>query len=185
MYLNIEFSNILNHFYITINNSLQNKLAPILNQHENPINYLKVRYNKDLKFGIFSLDNSILFQKVKQTSNIINLPKILIRNTLYISEKVFNNILDIQSGLSLKMFSKFYANEYNPLLSTFHVQADKKIGGYPIVDFFVNAKIRQTLIFLVAEHVNSSFSSGKYLSSPTNPYRDSSIRFGLKWNLFN
>ncbi len=183
--LNIEFSNILNHFYITTNNSLQNKLAPILNQHENPINYLKVRYNKDLKFGIFSLDNSILFQKVKQTNNIINLPKILIRNTLYISEKVFNNILDIQSGLSLKMFSKFYANEYNPLLSTFHVQTDKKIGGYPIVDFFVNAKIRQTLIFLVAEHVNSSFSSGKYLSSPTNPYRDSSIRFGLKWNLFN
>ena len=62
--------------------------------------------------------------------------------------------------ISLKIFSKFYANEYNPLLSTFHIQSLKKIGGYPLLDFFINAKIRQTRIFLKAEHFNSSISSG-------------------------
>jgi hypothetical protein len=38
---------------------------------------------------------------------------------------------------------------------------------------------------LIAEHFNSSFSSGKFFSSPNTPYRDSNIRFGLSWNLFN
>ena len=131
------------------------------------------------------MDNSIIFQNVTQNQEIINLPKLLIRNTLYISEKVFKNVLDLQSGISLKTFSKFYANEYNPLLSTFHVQTLNKIGGYPILDFFINAKIRQTRIFFIAEHVNSSFSTGKFFSSPTSPYTDSNIRFGLRWNLFN
>lgn len=183
--LNMNYSNILNHFYLTVDNSQQNKLKPIINQYDGKINYFKIRYDKEFKFGIFSLDNSIIFQKVKQNQEIINLPKFLIRNTFYISEKVFKNVLDLQTGISLKIFSKFYANEYNPLLSTFHVQTLNQIGGYPILDFFLNAKIRQTRIFLIAEHVNSSLSSGKFLSSPNSPYRDSNIRFGFRWNLFN
>ena len=146
---------------------------------------IKFRYSNEIKFGKFSLDNTILLQNVDQEDSIINLPKILTRNTLYISEKIFNNVMDIQTGISLKIFSKFYANEYNPLLSTFHIQSLKKIGGYPLLDFFINAKIRQTRIFLKAEHFNSSISSGNFMSSPTTPYRDSSIRFGLRWNLFN
>ena len=183
--LDISFSNIINHFYLTINNDQQSKLIPLVNQFSDDINYIKLKYNKELKFGSFSLDNSILFQNVTQSQEVINLPKLLIRNTLYLSEKIFNNVLDIQTGISLKIFSKFYADEYNPLLSTFHVQTLKKIGGFPILDFFVNAKIRQTRIFLIAEHFNSSFSSGKFFSSPNTPYRDSNIRFGLSWNLFN
>ena len=183
--ISFDFSNILNHLYLTVNNTQQNKLTPHINQHDEEINYLKIRYNKEFKFGIFSFDNSILFQNVIQDQDIINLPKLLLRNTIYISEKVFKNVLDLQTGISLKIFSKYYADEYNPLLSTFHIQTLNKIGGYPIVDFFINAKIRQTRIFLVAEHINSSLSEGKFLSSPTTPYRDSSIRFGIKWNLFN
>ncbi len=183
--ISFRYLNIVNQFYLTVNSDIQNKLTPIANQYYDNINLLKVKYSKEIKFGKFSLDNTILFQNVNQQDSIINLPKFLTRNTLYISEKIFKNVLDIQTGFSLKIFSKFYANEYNPLLSTFHIQTKKKIGGYPLIDFFINAKIRQTRIFVKAEHFNSSMSSGRFLSSPTTPYRDSSIRFGLKWNLFN
>ena len=183
----VSFSllNVTNQFYLTVNSDIVNKLTPITNQYNNQINIIKFRYGNEIKFGKFSLDNTILLQNVDQEDSIINLPKILTRNTLYISEKIFNNVMDIQTGISLKIFSKFYANEYNPLLSTFHIQSSKKIGGYPLLDFFINAKIRQTRIYLKAEHFNSSFSSGNLMSSPSSPYRDSSIRFGLKWNLFN
>ena len=87
--------------------------------------------------------------------------------------------------LKAKYFSKFYSSEYNPLISTFHVQNEIKIGGYPIIDFFLNAKIRQTRLFFIFEHINSSLTGNKYFSTPTNPYRDTSFRFGLNWNLFN
>ena len=78
-----------------------------------------------------------------------------------------------------------YANEYNPLISAFHVQSQKKIGGFPLFDFFFNAKIRQTKIFVIAEHINSSISGNSFYSTPESVYRDFGVRFGFKWNLFN
>ena len=125
----VSFSllNVTNQFYLTVNSDIENKLTPIANQYNNQINIIKFRYSNEIKFGKFSLDNTILLQNVDQEESIINLPKILTRNTLYISEKIFNNVMDIQTGISLKIFSKFYANEYNPLLSTFHIQSLKKL----------------------------------------------------------
>jgi hypothetical protein len=90
-----------------------------------------------------------------------------------------------QTGISVKYFSKYFSNEYNPLISSFHVQTDKKIGGFPVIDLFVNAKIQQTRLFLKAEHFNSTFTGNNFYSSPAYPYRDFIIRFGLVWNFFN
>ena len=66
--LNIGYSNITNHFYLTVDSSQQNKLKPFINQYDGNINYLKIRYNKEFKFGIFSLDNSIIFQMSNKMS---------------------------------------------------------------------------------------------------------------------
>jgi hypothetical protein len=93
--------------------------------------------------------------------------------------------LFFQSGFTFKYFSKYYADEYNPLISSFHIQSKKQIGGFPVIDFFINTKIQQTRLFLKAEHFNSTFSGNNFYSSPGYPYRDFTIRFGLVWNFFN
>ena len=183
--VNLNISEIYNHFYITTDNNLENYMTPILNQFAENIGYLKIKYENQFNFGIFSIDNALIYQNLDQTKQIINLPKFIVRSSIFLSEKIFNNAMDIQTGFSLKVFSKFFADEYNPAISSFNIQNDIKIGGYPIVDFFFNAKIRQTRIFLIAEHFNSSFDSNNFFSSPRVPYRDRNIRFGFNWNLFN
>jgi hypothetical protein len=90
----------------------------------------------------------------------------------------------LQIGVTANYFTKYYANDYNPLLGEFYVQNETKIGGFPLLDFFVNARIRQTRLFLKAEHFNSSMSGYNYYSAPNYPYRDFMIRFGLEWNFF-
>ena len=60
----------------------------------------------------------------------------------------------------------------------------KEIGEFPRVDFFFNAKIQQTRVFLKVEHLNSSMTGYDYYSDPFTPYRDLSVRFGLVWNFF-
>jgi len=75
-------------------------------------------------------------------------------------------------------------NAYDPLLSEFYVQNNKLIGNFPRIDFFINAKIQQTRLYLKAEHINSSLTGYDYYSAPSYPYRDFSIRFGLVWNFF-
>lgn len=181
----ISGSKIMNYFYIYTDNQIEESYLPVLNQASFNIDLLKLKYNKNFTFGKFSMDNTLLLQKVKQKEYVLNLPKYIFRNSFYISEKIFNNVLEIQSGFNFKIFSKFFGDEYNPVISTFHTQNEKKIGEYPIVDFFLNAKIRQTRLFFIFEHINSSLTGNKFYYTPSMPYRDLGFRFGLNWNLFN
>ena len=64
------------------------------------------------------------------------------------------------------------------------IQNNKLIGNFPRIDFFINAKIQQTRLYLKAEHINSSLTGYDYYSAPSYPYRDFSVRFGLVWNFF-
>ena len=86
-----------------------------------------------------------------------------------------------------KVFFKVYLDEIvtEDLISSFHIQSNEKIGGFPLIDFFVNAKIKQTRLYLKAEHINSTATGNNFYSSPSYPYRDFLIRFGLVWNFFN
>ena len=90
----------------------------------------------------------------------------------------------LQTGFTLNYFTQYYANDYNPLLGEFYVQNETKIGDFPMLDFFVNARIRQTRLFLKAEHFNSAMTGFNFYSAPNYPYRDFMIRFGLVWNFF-
>ena len=153
-------------------------------QYNEAINYLSIEASKEFKYGKFALDNTVLFQQVQQSDNILNVPEFVTRNTLYYSDHLFKKALYFQTGFTLNYFTMYYANEYNPLLGEFFVQNQKEIGNFPMVDFFINLRIQQTRIFVKAEHFNSSFTGNTYYSAPHYPYRDFMLRFGLVWNFF-
>ena len=182
--LNLDFRLIDNYTYFSLISD-EKTLIPTVNQNNSTIDYLKIKWNKEFKFGKFALDNSLVYQNVVQDGNFLNVPKFLSRNTIYYSNTILKGALFFQTGLSVKYFSKYYSNEYNPLISSFHIQNEKKIGGFPLIDIFINAKIKQTRLFLKAEHFNSTFTGNNFYSSPSYPYRDFIIRFGLVWNFFN
>ena len=90
----------------------------------------------------------------------------------------------LQTGIIFNYFTEYNMNGYDPLLAEFYTQNQQKLGGFPRLDFFINAKIRQTRIFLKAEHFNSAFTGYNYYSAPNQPFRDFAVRFGLVWNFF-
>ena len=153
-------------------------------QYSGTINYLSLKVAREFKYRKWGLDNTILYQKVVQKDTILNIPQLTIRNTIYFSDEVFKKAMFLQTGVILNYFSKYYADDYNPILGEFFVQKNQKIGNFPMLDFFINARIKQTRVFLKAEHFNSSFSGNKYYSAPNLPYHDFMIRFGLVWNFF-
>ncbi len=149
------------------------------------ITHLKVKYAKEFRWRKFALNNTIMYQNVTQDNDVLNVPQLVTRNTLYFSSDVFKKAMFIQTGITLKYFSKYTMDAYNPLLGEFYIQNSEELGGYPLLDFFINAKVQQTRIYLKAEHFNSSFSGYNYYSAPNYPYRDFVIRFGLVWNFFS
>ena len=153
-------------------------------QYTESINYLNIQAGKEFRYGKFALDNTVLYQQVQQSEAILNVPEFVTRNTLYYSDHLFKKALYFQTGVTLNYFTKFYANEYNPILGESFVQNQKEIGNFPMVDFFVNLRIQRTRIYVKAEHFNSPFTGNTFYSSPHYPYRDFMLRFGLVWNFF-
>ncbi len=170
------------YFDNTTNDITSLLVSPV--QYDKTINYLSVKASKEIKFWKLALDNTILYQNVDQSSAIVNVPQLTTRNTLYYTGHVFKKAMLLQTGVTLNYFTKYYANDYNPLIGEFYVQNETKIGNFPMLDFFVNARIRQTRLFLKAEHFNSAMTGFNFYSAPNYPYRDFMIRFGLVWNFF-
>jgi hypothetical protein len=125
-----------------------------------------------------------MYQEVLNGENILNVPKIITRNTLYYSNHFFKKALYLQTGVIFNYFSEYNMNAYDPVLAEFYVQNNTKIGNFPRLDFFINAKVRQTRIYLKAEHFNSALTGYNYYSAPNYPYRDFTVRFGIVWNFF-
>ena len=155
-------------------------------QASQSINYLKIKYQKELKWRKWALNNTLMYQNVTQETSTLNVPDLVTRNTLYFSSDIFKKAMFMQAGITFKYFSKYNMNGYHPLLAEFYVQNREKLGGFPLLDVFINARVRQTRIFLKAEHLNTVWSKNyNFYAAPNYPYRDFVIRFGLVWNLFS
>jgi hypothetical protein len=180
-----QFSNYKDKVYFA-NTSTNDSVQLILpNQYRKAISYASIQANKEIKYWKLALDNTLLFQAVSQDDPVLNVPKWVTRNSLYFSDYFFEKALYLQSGITFNYFTKYYANGYNPVLADFFVQQKKQIGDFATYDFFINARVRQTRIFLKAEHFNAAWSAtNKFYSAPDYPYRDFIIRFGLVWNFF-
>lgn len=178
--LSFDYSTITNYAYFA--KGELNNVKPF--QSSATINYMRWKAQKEIRYGKFALDNTVMYQQVLNGDNIINVPQIITRNTLYFSDHLFKKALFLQTGFIFNYFTKYNMNSYDPLLAEFYVQNDTELGSFPRIDFFINAKIRQTRIFIKAEHFNSSFTGYDFYSAPTYPYRDFTVRFGLVWNFF-
>jgi len=180
----IDISNIDNYTYFNLE-QIDNGVKVIKpKQYNNTLQYLRLKIKKEFKLGNFALDNTIMYQNVVSDENVLNVPKLIARNTLYYSNQLFKKAMTLQTGVAFNYFSSYKMNGYDPLLAEFYTQNETELGGFPRLDFFINAKVRQTRIFLKAEHFNSSFTGYNYFSAPNQPYRDFNIRFGLVWDFF-
>ena len=178
--IELDYTNINNYTYFAKNE--EQSIKPF--QSEETINYFRIKLNREISYGKFALDNTVLYQNVLNGEDVLNIPQIITRNTLYFRDHLFKKAMYLETGITFNYFTKYNMNGYDPLLAEFYTQNQTKLGGFPRMDFFVNAKIRQTRIYIKAEHFNSHFTGYDYFSAPNNPYRDFTVRFGIVWNFF-
>jgi len=146
-----------------------------------------LQYSNDFQYHKIGLSTDVMLQKVVRGEEILSLPSYVLRGSLYFSNHYYKNHLFVQTGITAKYFEPYYANAYNPVLADFLVQRTQKIGGYPLLDVFVNFKIKRFRFFLKLEHINALWEdkAPTYYSAPLHPYRDYSMRMGLRWIFFN
>ncbi|UBZ08526.1 putative porin [Salegentibacter mishustinae] len=180
--LNIEgrLTQIQNYTYFTENEDTLVK--PF--QAGDQVRYLKLKASKKFDFGVFAIDNTLMYQNVLDGASVLNLPEFVTRNTIYYKDEWFDKALYLQTGFTFKYFTKYNMNAYDPVLAEFYVQNSAELGNYPVVDFFFNGKVDQTRIFFKLEHLNSLIDKNNNFVAPDYPYSDFLVRFGVVWNFF-
>ncbi len=148
------------------------------------VRYLKLKASKEFDFGVFAIDNTLMYQNVLDGASVLNLPEFVTRNTIYYKDEWFDKALYLQTGFTFKYFTKYNMNAYDPVLAEFYVQNSAELGNYPVVDFFFNGKVDQTRIFFKLEHLNSLIDKNNNFVAPDYPYTDFLVRFGVVWNFF-
>ncbi|MDT0686181.1 putative porin [Autumnicola psychrophila] len=153
-------------------------------QYGDQVRYLKLRAEREFDFGKFGMYHTLMYQNVMDGADVLKLPDFVTRNSIFYQDHWFQKALYLQTGFTFKYFSKYEMNGYDPVLAEFFVQDQQNLGGFPVVDFFFNGKVRQTRIFFKLEHLNSLIMGNNHFSAPGYPYTDFLVRFGLVWNFF-
>jgi len=188
--LNAEvlFAQINNHTYFgfTDNPDQESSADTLVKpfQYSQKIDYLKLKVNKVFAYNRFKLDNTLMYQHVSSGEEVFRVPDFVTRNSLYYEDYLFNKALFLQTGFTFNYFTKFNPNAYDPILGDYVVQNSFQLDNQYSVDYFFNAKVKQTRIFFKLENMTRIFTGNSDYAAPSYPYRDFVVRFGLVWNFF-
>lgn len=144
---------------------------------------IKIELSKDFQLGKFHLDNRFLYQNSKTDE--IRVPDFMSRNSFYYMGNIFKAAAKIQMGVQLNYFTAYYANSFMPATGVFHLQDDKEIGNAPVLDAFVNLRIKTFRLFLKFENVSEGLFEYNYYASPRYPLADSNFKIGIVWSFFD
>ncbi|MEO7312228.1 MAG: putative porin [Chitinophagaceae bacterium] len=136
----------------------------------------------------WNLYSEIHFQQ--STGNVINLPILYTRQRLVFEGNFFKN-LDMATGLDIRYFSPFKADNYSPLTQQFFLQEATTIRNRPDIAAFFHFRIKSFNCFIRAENLNTLTFSPQTgflknnFAAPLYPTPGFFLRFGFKWGFVN
>lgn len=177
--LKFGFENIKNYTYFN------SQALP--QQHNGSIQVMSAVWKQDFKLGILHLDNEVAWQKSSNES-VLPLPDFSLYHNLYLLGKVFKKVLTIQLGADVRYFTKYNAPAYQPALQQFQLQPEEnrvELGGYPIINAYVNLHLKRTRIFVMMYHVNAGMGNRNAFLVPHHPLNSRLLKLGVSWNFYD
>lgn len=155
-------------------------------QHSGSVQVLSATLNQNFKLGFFHLDNEITWQKTSNAS-ILPLPDFSLYHNFYLLTKLVK-VLTVQLGADVRYFTSYNAPAYMPATQQFHLQPEDdqvKIGGYPIVNAYLNIHLKRTRIFVMMYHVNAGMGNRQSFLVPHYPINPRLLKIGISWNFYD
>ena len=132
----------------------------------------------------FEFEGFASLQK-SRNEEVMHLPLLLGQLKIGYSQPIFHKVATLHPSITVRYFTKYYADAYMPATRTFYLQNEVAIGNFPFIDLAISLKVKKAHIFFV--YSNMFLLTGNYNSfiAPHYPMRDSKIFIGINWRLFN
>lgn len=176
------------HYYLLANYAYFNSFFNAV-QESTIISVLRLSAEKKFRLGKrWSLYAEVNFQQ--PTADAIHLPLFFTHQRLAYEGNFFKN-LDLATGVELRYFTPFKADDYSPLTGQFFWQDATTISNRPDIAAFLHMRIKSFKLFIRVENLNTiSFSNGfgftkNNFAAPLYPTPGQFIRFGIRWAFVN
>ncbi|NPA43768.1 MAG: putative porin [Chlorobi bacterium] len=155
-------------------------------RYDGRVSVLAWEWEKDFSRGKWHFYPRIRYQTLDRTPA-LDLPAWIWRVAVYYKDKWFDKRMDMQAGITLRGFSSYYMDGFNPLVQSFFRQTRKTYGGFYLGDLFFDFKVKRFRAFLALEHFNALWERyrPRYYSAPYYPYADHIWRAAIVWEFVN
>lgn len=188
--LRFAFDELKNYAYFAVVNSVADSgrffNAAYSRQTSDPITVLTAEIAQDFTLGPLNWESVVTVQKSTK-QEILPVPSLNIYTNLYLHFKIAR-VLNCDFGADMRYFTKYEAPDYFAPLGQYAVQGNDskvKVGGYPLVNVYLNFKLSKARFFVMLSHVNSSMGNNEYFFTPHYPLNGRLLRFGISWNFAN
>ncbi len=156
-------------------------------QSNTSVNISQIGGEATFHFNKFRLNTRVLFQNTLTNKELFPAPNVIGRANLFYQTKAFKNAAELQGGIKVHYFTKFDSRDYFPVLNEFTLQNANpfSIGGKPIVDAYINMKVKRMFFFVEGQHLNTILANNTTYTAPHYPFYDFRINIGIVWYMIN
>ncbi|SEM74700.1 Putative porin [bacterium A37T11] len=153
-------------------------------QFGSSINMLKLTVGQLVKFGRFSFNNMLVYQKSNEMA-VLRTPEIYTWHSFYYTN-ILVQIINYNIGFDVHFNKPFVAPSYAIDANQFYNDnVGTEFSSYPIVDFWLTATLKKTNFFLRYDYANQGLFSQGYYTVRRYPMNNASFRFGVSWNFYD
>jgi hypothetical protein len=143
----------------------------------------------DLAFGAYMhWDSEFTAAKaLGPSAELFNIPTFLINSRLYYTNTTDAGNGTFETGIDVHWKSSYKADAYDPVTQQFYLQDVFTVHSYPIIDLFLNFRIKNFGAFLKFSHCNESWLAPApgYFVTPYYPGQKKAFDIGINWSFFD
>jgi hypothetical protein len=171
--------------YTYVNNYIYFNTQARPEQYKDKLEILQAVLEKNFKWRKWGFDNFICYQQ-SSLYRILRLPDLTTSHSLYYENNFFKRALVAQIGTDVRYNSYNYGDAYMPATGQFYLQNSKLIGNYPVIDVFLNFRIKSARMSLKYEHVNYRlFPGGVNYLVPNSPMPGRVLKLAISWRFLD
>lgn len=157
----------------------------VVKQKSGSLQVLSATLQQDLHLGFFHWENSVTWQQ-SADKDVLPLPTLYIYTNPYL-KFTLAKVLTVELGGDMRFFTKYYAQDYEPLVNQFAIQDAAqervKIGGYPIMHAYANFAIKRVRGYIQYTRVTGGTRNAFW--APHYPIDPAGLHFGISWNFYD
>lgn len=122
---------------------------------------------------------------LENSDDAMQFPELFVNAQLAYANIWFNGNFDFQVGLDTHWKSRYYAPGYDVTSQQFYTQQRNLAPAFPIIDLFLNARIKRARIFVKYNNALMTFTDYGNVPTPFYPGIRNLIDFGFDWSFFD